>query len=55
MKSNKIIYVVKDRLHIYPPCVSQIVMLRDLGIDVYVITEACDKSAENIIKNSEKS
>lgn len=52
MKTSKVIYVVKDRLHIYPPCVSQIVMLRDLGIDVYVIAEACDKSAENIIKDS---
>ena len=52
MKSNKVIYVVKDKLQTYPPCISQIVMLQDLGIDVYVIAETCDKSAENVIKNS---
>lgn len=50
--SNKVIYVVKDKLQAYPPCVSQIVMLRDLGISVYVISETCEPSTESVIKNA---
>lgn len=34
---KKVYYVVKSELHYYPPCVSQIKMLRDLGVDVTVV------------------
>ena len=49
---KKIIYVSKDKLHLFPPCISQIVMLCNLGCDVSVIVEECDDSAVEIIKNA---
>ncbi len=52
MKKNKVIYIVQEKLHGYPPCISQIVMLQELGIDVYAITKDCDKTTENIIKKA---
>ncbi len=51
-EEKKIIYVTKDKLHMFPPCVSQIVMLCDLGCKVYVVAEECDDSALKIIQNA---
>lgn len=45
----KFIYIVKDVLHRYPPCISQIVMLREYGINVTVVTEMCDKITEDML------
>ena len=33
---RKVIYLVKSNLHYYPPCMAQIQMLDDLGIEVEV-------------------
>ena len=33
----KVLYIVKTQLHYYPPCISQIRMLKDLGYDVEVL------------------
>lgn len=45
----KIIYVVKDILHRYPPCISQIVMLREQSVDVIVVTEMCDEETTKML------
>lgn len=50
-RSSKVIYIMKDALHVYPPCISQIVMLRKLDFEVYVITEECDENSLSVIKN----
>ena len=33
---RKVIYIVKSNLHYYPPCMAQIQMLDDLGIETEV-------------------
>lgn len=43
----KILYIVKTQLHYYPPCISQIRMIKDLGYDIEVLYGT---SNENIIK-----
>lgn len=51
---KKVIYIVKSELHIYPPCIAQIRMLKKNGVDVEVWYGACAKQllaifdAENI-------
>jgi glycosyltransferase involved in cell wall biosynthesis len=49
MKFNKVIYIVKESLHIYPPCVSQILMLNELGIEVTVLFGECDEAVKKIL------
>lgn len=48
----KVYYVVKSLLHKYPPCVSQIQMLNDLGVNVIVLYGSCES---NTIKKFEDS
>lgn len=50
-KNKKIIYVMKDFLSAYPPCISQIVILRELGLSVEVITEVCDQASMSVLQN----
>lgn len=40
---ENVLYIVKSNLHYYPPCVSQIRILRDLGIQVTVAYGSSDK------------
>ena len=40
---NKVIYIIKSELHLFPPCVSHILSLHDLGIEVLVLFSDCDK------------
>lgn len=46
---NTIIYIVKSQLHIYPPCIAQIRMLKDNGIDVEVWYGSCDKELVKLL------
>lgn len=48
---SKIFYVIKSRLHYYPPCVSQIKMLKDLGCDITVLYGSCDDIVINEFKS----
>lgn len=45
----KILYIVKTQLHYYPPCISQIRMLKDLGYDVEVLYGTSDESALKLL------
>ena len=40
---KKVIYIVKSELHIYPPCIAQIRMLKKNGVDVEVWYGSCAK------------
>ena len=51
MRYTKVIYVVKESLHIYPPCVSQIIMLNELGIEVTVLYGECDSNVIDMFNN----
>ena len=42
---NKIVYIVKTKLHYYPPCISQIRMIKDLDYDIEVLYGTSDNSA----------
>lgn len=46
----KVLYIVKNQLHFYPPCVSQIRMLKYLGVDVEVLYGTSEKTALDIFK-----
>ncbi|MCP1126094.1 hypothetical protein NKR74_22790 [Bacillus sp. 3103sda1] len=50
MNYKKVIYVVKEALHMYPPCVSQILLLNDFGVDVTVVCGECDQHLLNELK-----
>mgnify|MGYP006963779989 CR=1 FL=1 len=41
----KIVYIVKTKLHYYPPCISQIRMIKKLGGDIEVIYGTCDEKS----------
>lgn len=40
---KKVVYIVKSDLHIYPPCIAQIRMLKSNGVNVEVWYGSCDK------------
>lgn len=46
----KIVYIVKSRLHFYPPCVSQIRMLKKLGYEVEVLYGTCHERTLEILE-----
>lgn len=48
---NKIVYIVKTKLHYYPPCISQIRMIKDLGYDIEVLYGTSDNSALELLKS----
>lgn len=48
--SKKVIYIVKSDLAYYPPCVSQICMLNDMGVDVEVWFGSSKKTAIDILE-----
>lgn len=47
---NKVIYIVKSKLHFYPPCVTQIRTLKELGVDVDVLFGSCSETVTKILK-----
>lgn len=46
---KRVIYIVKSRLHYYPPCMAQIQMLDDLGIPVEVWYGSSEQSALDVL------
>lgn len=48
---NKVIYIVKSELHYYPPCVSQVRLLKELGVNIEVWFGSSNKSALKIFDN----
>ena len=48
---EKIVYVVKNQLHYYPPCISQIRMLNDMGENVEVLYGTSNEAILKILKN----
>ena len=46
----KIVYIVKSRLHFYPPCVSQIRMLKKLGYEIEVLYGTCHERTLEILE-----
>lgn len=49
-KIKKILYINKGTLHDYPPCISQITMLSELGYQVLVITDFCDSKTCELLE-----
>ncbi len=48
---NRIIYVMKDDLHIYPPCIAHILMMLHCGYNVCVIAENCDDNVVTMLES----
>ena len=48
----KILYIVKTKLHYYPPCISQIRMLKDLGYDIEVFYGTSNESALELLRKA---
>ena len=47
----KIVYIVKTKLHYYPPCVSQIRMIKRLGYDIEVLYGTSNESALTLLES----
>lgn len=47
----RIIYVVRENLNLFPPCISQILMLKDLGIDVEVLAGSIHEELRAVFDN----
>lgn len=45
----KVIYLIKEGLHIYPPCLTQILCLKELQVEVEVYHGITDKSVINVL------
>lgn len=48
---KKIVYILKTKLHYYPPCVSQIRMIKKLGVDIEVLYGTCHKKTLEMLEN----
>ena len=48
--TKKLSYIVKSTLHYYPPCISQIRILNDLGVDVTVLYGSSDNAILEILE-----
>lgn len=48
---KKIVYILKTKLHYYPPCVTQIRTLKKLGVDIEVLYGTCHDKTLEILKN----
>lgn len=48
--NNKIIYVMKDAIHAYPPCLSQVKLLSLSNIRIVLIAEECDASVASSLR-----
>ena len=48
---NKVYYIIKSELHYYPPCVSQIRMLHDAGVEVVSVYGSSKASAIELLRN----
>lgn len=46
---KKVLYIVKSTLHVYPPCVAQIRLLKKLGVDVEVLYGSCSSKVTGIL------
>lgn len=46
----KIIYIVKSKLHYYPPCMAQIQMLKDFGEEIEVWYGSCDQNSLDLLE-----
>lgn len=49
----RIFYFCRNSLELYPPCISQILFLKELGNDVTVCFGSCSKNVKNILKDLE--
>ena len=47
----KYVYIVKSKLHFYPPCVSHIRMIKKLGYDIDVLYGTCDVNTIKLLEN----
>lgn len=48
---TKIVYILKTKLHYYPPCVSQIRMVKSLGYDIEVLYGTCHENTLKLLEN----
>lgn len=47
----KYVYIVKSKLHFYPPCVSHIRMIKKLGYDIEVLYGTCDENTVKLLES----
>lgn len=48
---KNVIYIVKSELHVYPPCVTQIRLLKQCGVNVSVLCGSCDTVVTKIFES----
>lgn len=47
MRNKEVIYIIKEAVQVYPPCITQILMLNDNGVKVTVV---CGECSEYLLK-----
>ena len=47
----RVLYLIRAELHIYPPCLSQILYLNELCVDVTVAYGGCDEKVKTMLEN----
>lgn len=50
---KKVLYIVKSQLNFYPPCVTQIRLLKKAGVDIEVLYGSCTENVVNILNDEE--
>jgi glycosyltransferase involved in cell wall biosynthesis len=47
----KVTYVIREYINLYPPCISQILMLNDLGVDISVVCGDIDEHLKSSLES----
>lgn len=47
----KIIYIIRQELQVYPPCLTQIQYINDFGVEVMVVYGGCNEDVKKILDN----
>ena len=48
---KKVLYIVKSQLNFYPPCVTQIRLLKKAGVDIEVLYGSSTENVVNILND----
>lgn len=51
--SRRVLYFTQEEISSKPPCVSEVLILKDLGFDVRVLTTYCNEKTQEVLKKKE--
>lgn len=48
--NRRVLFFIFQRIDLYPPCISEILMLNDMGIEVVILTKGCNEQLMQMFK-----